>query len=199
MTKRQFILSVAVSLITTTLACNAIRTTPEVNTDQVINNAALAPGQTISLPMETGEPLPIERDQQIAFSINDFLTPVFSGTLVCRTTTNPDTGTYDFFYRILESTTGLSGDIARIEVTNFAGLNIGVGYSDNSGAIPPTSVERSADGATVSCIFADPVKPGETSTYLRVQTQAIAAGEGGTVRLVTSSGQSATVTCRQPE
>lgn len=199
MTKRQFILSVAFSLVTTTLACNAIRTTPEVNTDQAINNAALEPGQTIALPMEAGEPLQIERDEQIDFSINDFFTPVFSGTLICRTTTNPDTGTYDFFYRISESTTGLSGDIARIEVSNFAGLDIGVGYSDNGGAIPPTSVERSADGATVSCIFADPVKPGEASTYLRVQTRALAAGEGGTVRLITSSGQSATVSCRQPE
>jgi hypothetical protein len=97
---------------------------------------------------------------------------LFTGTLATAVILETASQTLNFIYSVANDSTSPDG-IARMSVTNFAGVTTDIGWVNESpGEIGPGSVTRQPTGATVSFNFDNFLRPGQETGLLFVRTNA---------------------------
>ncbi|HJU05065.1 MAG TPA: hypothetical protein VJ692_07905, partial [Nitrospiraceae bacterium] len=97
---------------------------------------------------------------------------LFTGTLATAVILESASQTLNFVYSVVNNSTSPDG-IARMSVTNFAGVTTDIGWvSESPGDIGPGSVTRQPTGATISFNFDNFLRPGQETGLLFVKTNA---------------------------
>lgn len=175
----------------------------------------LPPGGSITVPATTPAAEPdlagtIIHDVSLPFTIKKNGAVLCAGQLQNRVVRSSKGGGLDFYYRI-RRTSG-QGAINRIETTNFSSAAFNVAYrKDGLGTVPPQRATRSpAAGARITFALTDPTlscAQHRESRFILIKT-ALAVPvinptvrgfiAGGSTRLFTTKGESASVTTVMP-
>lgn len=106
-----------------------------------------------------------------------------------------------FSYQIYNDSTPGSDSITSMELSDFSGVAVDVVYNPGCfGESDPTSATRSADGSTVTLVFAggEAIGPGEQTRCIYVRTDGADIEEGGSIVLRSALGGSIVLPSFQP-
>lgn len=135
----------------------------------------------------------------VPFQIFDRRDLIFEGTLEQRVDRDANDGTMTFTYRVLETTSDLTGSLTRIETSRFLGVTVDPEFDLNGpGGVVPAAADQSFNGSVVSIHFAPSMLPGEESVAIRMRTDAKYVMSGGSTMLFGPNGTSITVDTLMP-
>jgi hypothetical protein len=109
-------------------------------------------------------------------------------------------GTYDFYFRIRDTTPGLPCCIVEVARTDFTNQFTNVDWRiDGLGTIGAWAACRSAAGDEIDCFFDPCIRAGSDSRFHFVSTEATDYDpNGGTLTIFTDDGSSVTLTVAGP-
>jgi hypothetical protein len=158
--------------------------------------SGLSPGSSIPVPALTDKGDPnldgvVQYDQLVPFTLQDSNGLQCTGNLEERVVTSNNTGDLDFYYRVRD--TAGSGSVAKVSVSSFAGLWVGVGYrTDDLGTVPPTTADLSAaPGASITFDFSShPISCAaqEESQFILISTAVTSFQSGGQADIFSTGG-----------
>jgi len=157
---------------------------------------SLSPGSSTPVPAltVTGDPNldgAVQYDQLVPFTLQDSNGLQCTGNLQERVVLSNNTGDLNFYYRVRD--TSGPGSVAKISVSSFAGLSVGVGYrTDDAGTVPPTTADfTAAPGTSITFNFSShPISCAsqEESQFILISTTVTNFESGGQADIYSTDG-----------
>jgi hypothetical protein len=160
----------------------------------------LAPNQCVPLFGTSGLGGLVVQDNLIPFQILDAAgNYCYEGVVQDRVVLRPS-GTYDFYFRIRDTTPGLPCCIVEVARTDFTNQFTDVDWRiDGLGTIGAAAACRSVAGDEIDFLFDPCIRAGSDSRFHFVATEATNYDpNGGTLTIITDDGSSVTLTVAGP-